>query len=364
MRDEIPAAHELGVKGWRVETINHWGSETPSLYIAAKLMWNHKADVDALLNDFYQKFFGPAKQPMAEYFTLMDAALRDGDHHTGSSFDTPLFYPRPLRDQARGYLDTSALAAGTGIYAQRVQMFRSTFDYLETFIAMMDHRDALDFVAANRDLQTLDAMQKTMAAHDPPLVNPEVSVSYLKRFFRQPVEQGFKRTTGGNEMVAALNDEWNFLLDPQKIGEEIGLWKKETRGGNWRTLKTASQSWSEQGLRTYKGEAWYRQDVKIPARFAGKRVFLWFGGVDEKAKVWVNGQLIGISHGSAFLPFEMDATTAIQAGAKNVVVVRLSNEQVDEIGTGGITAPVMFYAPAAGKDAQLENVHDLKPTFP
>ena len=55
----------------------------------------------------------------------------------------------------------------------------------------------------------------------------------------------------------------------------------------------------------------------------GKRIFLWFGGVDEKAKVWVNGKPIGISHGGAFLPFELDATAAIMPGARNVVTVRL-----------------------------------------
>jgi len=37
---------------------------------------------------------------------------------------------------------------------------------------------------------------------------------------------------------------------------------------------------------------------------------------------------------------------------------------VNELGTGGILAPVILYAPAGGKDAQLRNIHDLKPTFP
>jgi beta-galactosidase len=117
-------------------------------------------------------------------------------------------------------------------------------------------------------------------------------------------------------------------------------------------------------LRTYKGEAWYRQEVEIPEKFKGKRIFLWFGGVDEKAKVWLNGKEIGISHGGAFLPFELDATPAVLPGVRNVVTVRLINHKVDELGTGGITAPVMFYAPAAGENAKLENVRNLQPTFP
>jgi beta-galactosidase/beta-glucuronidase len=152
-------------------------------------------------------------------------------------------------------------------------------------------------------------------------------------------------------------------MDPAHVGEEIGLWRPEVTGGNWQTIKTSSSSWSNQGLRYYKGLSWYRQAVDVPKEFAGRRIFLWCGGVDESAKVWVNGQMIGISHGAAFYPFELDATGAVQPG-KNMIVICVANQVVNELGTGGIVAPVMLYAPAAGKDAKLENVRDLKPTFP
>ena len=59
----------------------------------------------------------------------------------------------------------------------------------------------------------------------------------------------------------------------------------------------------------------------------------------------------------------MDATVAVKPG-KNSIVVCISNQVVNELGPGGIVAPVMLYAPALGKDAKLENLRDLKPTFP
>ncbi len=117
-------------------------------------------------------------------------------------------------------------------------------------------------------------------------------------------------------------------------------------------------------MRYYKGLSWYRQTVDIPAEFKGQRVFFWCGGVDEKAKAWVNGKPIGISHGASFYPFEMDATDAIRAGESNVIVVGVLNERVNELGTGGIVAPVILYAPAKGKDAELENSRPLGETFP
>jgi len=99
-------------------------------------------------------------------------------------------------------------------------------------------------------------------------------------------------------------------------------------------------------------------------RCRGKRIFLWCGGVDEAAKVWVNGQPIGISHGATFYPFELDATDAVRPGQLNTVVICVANNRVNELGTGGIVAPVMFYAPKDGENAELRNVRDLKPTFP
>lgn len=369
LRDEIPACHALGVKGWRVETFPNYGPQLPSMYIAARLMWDHKADVDALLADFAEKFFGPAAVPMGRYVSLMDAALRDSPDCTGSAWDMPHFYPAPLRAQARRLLDEGAkLAAGRGVYAARVRMVRQTFDMLELFVAMMDARTRVDFAEAQRALVQLDAVAAELMAQKPvAMVSAgrfSTYVNYMKRFYRPATEQGFARVTGGNRLVAAARDEWDFLIDPPRVGEGIGLWREEIRGGNWQKLKTSSASWSHQGLRYYKGLAWYRQTVEVPAQFKGQRVFLWCGGVDEKAKVWVNGQPIGISHGAAFYPFEMDVTEAVRAGAPNHITFCVVNDVVNELGTGGIVAPVMFYAPAAGKDAKLDNTRPLGDTFP
>jgi hypothetical protein len=368
LRDEIPACHELGVKGWRVETFPNYGPQFPSMYVAGKLMWNHQTDVDALLEDCFEQFFGPAVGPMGQYIVLMDAALRDGDYCTGSAWDMPHFYPPSLRVKARSLLDQGKkLASGRGIFEQRVRMITQTFDMLEAFCAMMDARVRVDFVEAKAHLDKLDAVANQLMAYEPvPMLSAgrfSTYVNYMRRFFRPCTEQGHQRVTNGNRLVVAAQDEWQFQIDPARVGEDIGLWRPEMIGGGWQTIKTSSSSWSNQGLRYYKGLAWYRQTVEVPRGFAGQRTFLWCGGVDESAKVWLNGQVIGISHGATFYPFELDATQAVRPG-KNVIVVCVSNQVVNELGTGGIVAPLLLYAPAAGKDAKLENVRDLKPTFP
>ena len=368
LRDEIPACHTLGVKGWRVETFPNYAPQFPSMYVAAKLMWNHQTDVDALLKDCYAKFFGPAAAPMGEYVTLMDAALRDGDFSTGCAWDMPHFYPPALRAKARGLIQQAAKLAPAGSdYAERVRVIGQGLAMLDAFNEMMAARVRVDFVTAKAELVKADAIAEELMGMKPvAMVSAgrfSTYVNYMKRFYRPCTEQGFKRVTDGNQAVAAAPDEWEFQMDPAKVGEDIGLWRLEVTGGNWQRLKTSSSSWSNQGLRYYKGLAWYRTTVEVPAKFAGQRIFLWCGGVDEAAKVWVNGQHIGNSPGAAFYPFEMDATAAVKPG-RNSLVFLISNQVVNELGTGGIVAPVMLYAPAAGKDAKLENIRDLKPTFP
>lgn len=369
LRDEIPACHELGLKGWRVETFPNYGPQFPSMYVAGKLMWNHETDVDALLEDCFDKFFGPAAEPMGAYIRLMDQALARSEHCTGSSWDMPLHYPAEVRKKARAHLIEGAKrsADADGVYAGRVKMIMQTFDLLESFIAMMDARVENDFEKGKAELEKMDAVAEELMAYEPvPMLSAgrfSTYTNYTKRFFRHCTEQGYARVTGGNQLIAAAQDEWDFQIDPLRVGEDIGLWRTGITGGDWQRIKTSSSSWSNQGLRYYKGLAWYRQTLTVPEKFAGKRVFFWCGGVDESAKVWINGKETGISHGAAMYPFELDATEMVQAG-DNTVVVCVANERVNELGTGGILAPVILYAPAAGADAELENVRDLKPTFP
>jgi hypothetical protein len=348
--DEIRIGKELGTAGWRVESAYNWCGSAPSLYVASRLMWNKDTDVPALMADFYDKFFGPAARPMQTYIETMDNAVYYADYHTGSSWDAQEIYNSTVRDTARKALaDAAKLAPQGTLYAQRVEMYDKDFDYLEAFVTMIESRANHDYATSMNALKKMDALREDLRNHEHPLMTRNAE-SYMKRFFRVATEQSYERTTGGNELVAGLADKWQFQIDPEKIGETINLSSPNLTGGQWQTVAPYTTSWSNIGLRYYKGDAWYRQSVTIPAKFKDKRIFLWFGGVDEAAKVWVNGRLIGESRGS-FKPFELDATEAVRAGEPNVVVVKITNDQLNEIGTGGIVAPVMFFAPAKGKDA-------------
>ena len=56
--------------------------------------------------------------------------------------------------------------------------------------------------------------------------------------------------------------------------------------------------------------AWYRRTLEVPLSWAGERAVLKFGGVHHRARVFVNGVLVGEHAGVG--PFECDVTDALQ----------------------------------------------------
>jgi len=379
IRQETPLAFECGVKGWRVETKASWASNGPTLYVAARLMWDVTTDVDALLAEFYETFFGPAAKPMGQYLELVDTAFRDTDSHVGGSFGMPQFFPPERMARAERLLEQAARRAAkreSEPYAERVRIFRMNHDRLDAFLAMLDQRNRFDFAAANASLDRLYELTDAMVnyrlypaeppeepSHEMPygewsrqawLVYPSVAPSYINRFWAPCTRSGYQRTVTEGIFVAGAPDEWDFLIDPTATGEALGWYKDGEIGGNWQSIRTKTASWSDQGLHYYKGDAWYRTHIEIPKKFEGRQVLLWFGGVDEHASVWVNGQFAGESDhpgegvpgmAGVFKPFDIPVSKLLRFDRPNMIAVKITNEAVNELGTGGIVAPVMFWSP-------------------
>lgn len=66
---------------------------------------------------------------------------------------------------------------------------------------------------------------------------------------------------------------------------------------------------------------WYRRVFQVPDDYAGKRLLLHCGAVDYRARVWVNGQLVGMHEGGQ-TPFTMDITPVLRSQDEQVIVIR------------------------------------------
>ena len=343
---EIPLCKRAGITGFRVESQGSWGNSGPLLYVMARLMWDADQDPEALLDDYFTKFYGPAAKPMSSFWRRMDEARSSAPYHTGNAVNIPDIYPPPVVRQLAEHLRVATRMAKTEPYKERVHIAAQSLAYLQAFLDMRAYSEDFQWDKAKAALDQMREIAQWMQDYDPPLMAAHGGLARINRFWAKDIEEGYERTTGGNRVVVRLPDAWRVFLDPDDMGEDLLYHYPEVDDRGWQTLRTWSASWSDQGLRYYKGVMWYRTTVPIPATLQGRRVMLWLGGVDESARVWVNGSYIGDAETNGWQPVEWDITPAVRFAQQNLIAIKVTNEVVNELGTGGITRPAMIWSPS------------------
>jgi len=109
--------------------------------------------------------------------------------------------------------------------------------------------------------------------------------------------------------------------------------------GDWNTQK--------ENLFYYEGTVWYKKSFDYSKPNPGDRVFIYFGAVNYKADVYLNGKKIG-KHIGGFTPFNFEVTNLLKE-KDNFIVVKVDNtREKDAVPTlntdwwnyGGITRSV------------------------
>jgi len=68
---------ETGMMGADFDTLrHHWASQGLNYYVLARLLWNPRADVDALVDDYCRSGFGAAAPAVQRYFEAVEAHTR------------------------------------------------------------------------------------------------------------------------------------------------------------------------------------------------------------------------------------------------------------------------------------------------
>ena len=123
----------------------------------------------------------------------------------------------------------------------------------------------------------------------------------------------------------SLDGTWEFVADPDESGSDAGWHDPGVRWPDRARTVEVPHAWQElENYGGYTGVAWYRRPVEVADdALAGRDAILRFGAVDYETTVWVNGREVGTNRGG-FLPFEVDATDALESG-ENTVVVRVED---------------------------------------
>jgi len=76
LRESIPGFHALGARVMVAESGECWAPCGLGFYVASRLLWHTEEakNVDAIVEDFLDKAFGPAKEPMREFYRVIDGS--------------------------------------------------------------------------------------------------------------------------------------------------------------------------------------------------------------------------------------------------------------------------------------------------
>jgi hypothetical protein len=139
--------------------------------------------------------------------------------------------------------------------------------------------------------------------------------------------------------VPLPQEGWRFRTDPRGEGHEQNWFGTEYKDADWSAI-SIGKYWEDLD-QNYDGVAWYRGTFDAPAKpttaFAGVDVV--FGGVDESAWVWVNGEYAGqhdVGPGGYNEAFRMEVTPLLKWGQPNQISVRV----LDRSQGGGIWKPI------------------------
>jgi beta-galactosidase len=143
----------------------------------------------------------------------------------------------------------------------------------------------------------------------------------------------------GPRISYLINDNWRFSAadDASYAGTDLrdAAWEKVNIPHTWNIKDTFDD---EPGYR--RGGGWYRRVLKLGPELSGKRIFLYFEGVNQVADVYVNGQKAG-QHTGGYTAFSFDITNLVKFNAPNIIAVRADNSFNEDIPP--LTADFNFY---------------------
>jgi len=219
--------------------------------------------------------------------------------------------------------------------------YRAPDDFRQTLIAALDTADDYVWLFSGR-------INWWTGANLPPAYRQALvearqtllgfSSVQLAQWARWPTSAEFARA---HRLIAELPRQWKFRLD---LYDRRATWfAPELDDSQWLTVETDGQWYQHLPFPDATGTAWARVDFEIPAEYAGRPLYLWFGALDEEGDIYLNGKRVGAwtedFDYSWQTPFAVDITHAAVPGQSNLLAVKARAES----SLGGVFRPVYLY---------------------
>ena len=230
------------------------------------------------------------------------------------------------------------------------------------------------------------------------MVFKKVYILYILLFSTLLVQSQDIITNTFNRNTTSLNGTWHYIVDPYETGyynyryEPYDQLKQKNNSAYYTDYHTNNKmelveydfdksptmlvpgDWNSQSeqLFFYEGTVWYKRSFDHELKDKSNRLFLYFGAVNYKAEVYLNGEKLG-THEGGFTPFNFEITSVVKP-KDNFLVVKVDNKRskdaVPTINTdwwnyGGITRDVKLIEEPATyiQDYSIQLKKDSKNTI-
>jgi hypothetical protein len=300
---------KAGILGVSTESRGAMATVFLNLHFRLQLLWDPDQDVDAMLAEFYPKFYGPAAAPMAAYWGAIFGAWKDTTVTEHEYFVAPAIYTPELVERLRAQLAAGVAAVAPlkakasptrneKLYLDRMRFTELSFRLIDHYMAMVRAAAAEgDYAKAAAEGEQALAAREELTRMNPTFTTykriGEKGYAWLPGEVELMRElAGFANGTRGT-LVQRTPLQWNFAADPGDTGLARG-WGYTPLPGAARArtdLYLQAQGTPPADGQPLAGFYWYQAELDLGnAPPAG--LHLMFPGLFNDAWLYVNGVLV------------------------------------------------------------------------
>lgn len=135
-RDTLKFYKNNGVNWYFTQTSpKYWKHNIFAFYETARLIWDADQDFDALFNDFFDKFYGNASDPLKEFYRLIENKVYKESWHPQTYADVAVpstkVFTHEILKQCEQYIKSAEIVKLSAIEKKRVALVRKTFNHIK-----------------------------------------------------------------------------------------------------------------------------------------------------------------------------------------------------------------------------------------
>jgi len=367
LADNLPLLKKWGLMGFMDEARNAYMEHgITTRYTRARIYWDANLDVNALLGDYFQKWYGKAAPPAQAFWKAIDDCIENTPMLGHEDRILPYVYTPSLLETLERHVADAERLAHTERTRLHVRVDRHILEHLKAYMTMHDAEFAAQYEEAVRHADTMAKHRVALHEISPFFTTPEstdpdkvnLSVAYfwnlaLRRAHYQKLHGMTAGKTG--QLVAMAPKKVKFSLDEANMGKILQWHAPAYDRSQWRTIDVTQpyyiQGYMDKRGVPYQGLMWYVFELDVPETASGGPVHVYAPIVNTEAWVWVNGQYIGHrKYLDAYwrpAPLHFDVTDSIRPGTRNIVAVRVSTGMNRTQAPDGFQGRLFLYAPIA-----------------